>query len=255
MLILLIDLALRFRLQRPVVLGKHGGVGMVLVELPQRVADGFGAAAGLPGQPLGDFGGSAAGAGEPPGPLDDRRPLFVGQLAELRAAMHPLLVVLDETIDGALQEADPLAAVDHEPPADQAVAPPAGNGLGRDVELLGQRFHRQHPLARRVGRHAGRIGNVLDEQPQVVAGLLPGKFQIGVGLGPEVGDPVADVLVGVGPRRVQLSPAASRPASPARSSSRGRESHLLIAKLPDGRIQIVGMHGFFLHVRLQHRSV
>ena len=197
-------------------------------------------------QPLGDVGGAAAGAGQPPGALDDHRPLFVGQLAELRAAAHPLLVVLDEAIHRALQEADPLAAVHHEPPADQPLAPPAGNGLGRDVELLGQLLDRQHPLARRLGRHAGRIGNVLDEQPQVVAGLLAGQLQVGVRLGPVVGDPVADVLVGVGPAGVQFAQQPLGLRHLLEFLLAGREPHLLVAELPDGRIQIVGVHDSFL---------
>ena len=46
-LILLVDLALGLQLQRPVVVGEHGRLGMVVVELLQRVADGLGAAAGL----------------------------------------------------------------------------------------------------------------------------------------------------------------------------------------------------------------
>ena len=179
MLVLLIDLPFGVLLQRPVALGKHGRFGMVVVELLERIADGLGAAAGLSRQPLGDVGRAAAGAGQPPGPLDDHRPLLVAQLAELRAAADPLLVPLDEPVHRTLQEADPLAAVEHEPPADQPLPPPAGNGLGGDVELLGQLLDRQHPLARRLGRHVGRIRHVLDEQPQVVRGLLAASFRSG----------------------------------------------------------------------------
>ncbi len=117
---------------------------------------------------------------------------------------NALPVLFDKPLHRTLQKPDPLPAADHKPPADQAVPPPAGNGLGGDVELPGQFLDRQHPLARRFRRHPGRIGDVLDEQPQVVAGLLTGKPQIGIRFGPVVGHAVADVFVRIRPRGVQL---------------------------------------------------
>ena len=81
------------------------------------------------------------------------------------------------------KKADPLAAVEHEPPADQPLLPPARNRLGRDVELLGQLLDRQHLLAGRFGRHVGRVRQVLDEQPQIVAGLFAGQLQVGKRIG------------------------------------------------------------------------
>ena len=115
---------------------------MLLVELLERVANRLDAAARLLGQPPGDLGRAAAGLRQAPRALDDLAALVVGQLAELRAAAHALLVLRHEALDRALQEADPLAAVEHEPPADQPLLAPAGNRLGRDVELLGSALRR-----------------------------------------------------------------------------------------------------------------
>ena len=145
---------------------------MLLIELLQRVANRFDAAPHPLGHAAGHVGRAAAGTGQPPRPLDDPIALFVGQLAELRAAADALLVPGGEPVDRALQKPDSLAAVEHEPPADQPLLPPAGNRLGRDIEQLAQFFDGQHLLAGRLGRHIGRFGQVFDEQPQIVAGVF-----------------------------------------------------------------------------------
>ncbi len=241
-LILLIDLPLGFQLQRSEVVGKHGRVGMVVVELLQRVADRLRAAAGPLRQPLGDVGGAAAGAGQPPRPFDDHRPLFVAQLAELRAAAHPLLVVLHETFHRTLQETQPLPAVHHEPPADQPLPPPAGNRLGRYVEMLGQFFDGHHPLARRFRRHARCFRNVLHKQPQIVLGLLSRQLQIGVRLRTIIGDPEADILVRIDASRVEFAQQLLGLHHLLDFLLPRRKTHLLIAELPDRRIQVVVVH-------------
>ena len=141
---------------------------MLLVELPDRRADRLDAAAGPLRQPARNLRLAAAGARQPAGPVDDLLPLLVGQLAEPRTARHALLIVLHEAVDAAPQEADALAAVEHEPAAHQPQLAPPRNRLGRNVELLGQLFDREHLLADVVGRHVGRVRQILDEQPQIV---------------------------------------------------------------------------------------
>ena len=203
--VLLINLPFRFLLQRPVAIGKDRRVGMLVVELFQRVADGLRAAAGLLGEPFGHVGGATTGVGQSPSPLDDRRAILVRQLAETRAATHPLLVPFDKPIDGTLQKPHALPAVEHEPPADQSLTPPAGNGLRRYVESLGQLLDRQHPLTSRLGCHPGRLRHVLDKQPQIVCRLPPAQPEIGVRFGPIIGDSEAYILVRVRARRFQLA--------------------------------------------------
>ena len=78
-----------------------------------------------------------------------------------------------------MQKPDSLAAVEHEPPAHQPLLPPARNRLRRNIEQLAQFFDRQHLLAGRLGLDVGRFRQILDEQPQIVAGVLALDLQIG----------------------------------------------------------------------------
>ncbi len=146
---------------------------MILVELLERVANRLDAAAHAFGQAASDFGRAAAGRGQPPGALDDLISL-AHRVSWLNCAPRRTRssFASDEPIDRALQEPDSLAAVEHEPPADQPLLAPARNRLGRNLEQLAQFLDRQHLLAGRLGRHVGRVRHVLDEQPQVVAGVV-----------------------------------------------------------------------------------
>ena len=203
-MVLLVDFPPRLRAERPVIVGEDGQVRMLLVELLQRVADRLGAAAGLSRQPPGNVGGAAAGAGQALGAADDLRPLRFAQLAEMAAAAHAIRVPLHEPVHRTLQETHPLAAVHDEPPADQPQPAPAGNRLGGDAESLGQFFHGQHAFAGQGRRHVGGVGEVLDEQPQVVPRLAARELQVGIGPGAIIRDAEAEIFVGVDSPRIQF---------------------------------------------------
>src|SRR4029077_2603617 len=106
--------------------------------------------------------------------LDHVAPLFVGELAEALTAANPLGVVRDEPFDAAPQKADALSlAVEQKSPTDEALLPPAGDRLRRDVEHFAQLVDGMNRLARVFDLHIGRIGHVFDEQAQIVSQLFP----------------------------------------------------------------------------------
>ena len=187
-------------------------------------------------------------AGEPPAlrqPLRRRiimvRSVFA-QLAELAAAAHPLRVPLDKTVHRAFQKTDSLAAVHHEPPADQAQPAPAGNGLGRHIEPLGQSLDRQYVLSRRSGRHVGGVGEVLDEQPQIMPRVTARQLEVGIFAGAIIGDPVTEIFVGVCPSGIDLAQQLLGLRDLLEFLLAGSKPHLLIAEFADGWIQVVCVH-------------
>src|SRR5439155_26816588 len=100
------------------------------------------------GDAPGDLAGAAPGLRQAAGPLNHFPPLFVAELAEALAALHPLLVLVHEAVHATVQEANPLAAaVENETAADQTLLPPAGDSLGGDVEHLAELFHCMDLLA------------------------------------------------------------------------------------------------------------
>ena len=179
-------------------------VRMFQVESLERVPDRLLAAARLFGSPLGDRRGTCARLGQTPRPLDDLPALLVRQLAEPGAAANLLLVESDEAIHGTLEKAEPLAAVEQKSPADQPLLAPSGDRLRRYAELPRQLVDRQHPLAGRRGRHSCRVGQVLDEQPQIMASLFARELERGVRLVAVVRNPVTNVLAGVSPLRIEF---------------------------------------------------
>ena len=166
---------LRFR-QRAVQVRKDRQFRMLLVELPNRRANRLDATPGPLGQTARNLRLAAAGSRQASSPIDDLLSLFVGKLAEPRTASHALLIRLHEPIDAAPQKTHALAAIKHQPPAHEPQLAPTRNGLGRNVELLGQLFDREHLLADVVGCHVGGIRQILDEQPQIVPQIFAGDF-------------------------------------------------------------------------------
>jgi hypothetical protein len=179
-------------------------VRMRQVETLERVPDRLHAAARLLGNLLGDLRRRSARLGQTPRPLDNLLAPLVRQLAELGAAANPLLVVGHEAIHGTLEKADPLAAVEQNSPTDQPLPAPSGDRFRRYAELPRQLVDRQHPLAGCRGRHACRVGQVLDEQPQVMASLFTGELEVGVRLVAVIRDPMTNVLAGVRPLRIEF---------------------------------------------------
>ena len=173
---------------------------------------------------------AAAGGRQAAGPVDDVLSLLVGKLAEPRTASHALLIRLHEAVDAAPQKADALAAVEHQPPAHQAQLAPTRNGLGRNIELLGQLFDREHLLADVVGRHVGRIRQILDEQPQIVPQIVAGDFARRRLRRPITGDAEADVFVGIRLLRIDLGDQPLGSFDLLELLNARREPDLLIAK-------------------------
>ena len=141
---------------------------------------------------------AATGARQPAGPVDDLATLLVGQLAESRTASDSLVIVLHEAVHAAAQKAHALAAVKHQPPADETQLAPPRNGLRRHVELLGQLFDRQHLLADVVG--ASCRPSPTDPRRTAAdraAGRAPKSCSAAVDSGRISRDAEADVLVGI----------------------------------------------------------
>ena len=179
-------------------------VRMLPVESLERVPDRLRAAARLLGNPLGDLRRTAARLGQTPRSLDNLLALLVRQVAELGAAANPLLVVGHEAIHGTLEKAEPLAAVEQESPTDQPPPAPSGDRFRRHAELPCQLVDRQHPLAGCRGRRSRRVGQVLDEQPQIMASLFAGECEIGVRPVAVIRDPMTNVFAGVRPLRIEF---------------------------------------------------
>ncbi len=169
------------------------------VGLLEHEADGLGSSAPLPRDSADDFGGRPAGLHQSPRAMQDGFSLVRGNLAELRAAAHQIGIQGDEPIDRTLQEAESLAAVHQEAPADQAMSSPARHGLRGDVELLGQLADSDDPLARGLHGHVGGVGKILDEQRQIVLGVKAVEFYFLIRIPADPRNAIADVLVGVNP--------------------------------------------------------
>ncbi len=150
--------------------------------------DRLGRPAELPGDPPGDLREPtlAADRRHPTGPADDLVALLVGQLAEPGPPVDLVLVVGDEPPDARLQEPDLGPAVDQEPPGDQALATPAGDRPGRDVEPPADGLDRQDLLGRLLHLLLDGRREVLDEQPEVVADVVAVQHQGRRPLGAEV---------------------------------------------------------------------
>ena len=159
--------------------GEDRLLGILEIVLLERGADRLDAAARALGQPAGDLRLHGAAGGQFAGMVDELGPLLVGELAEARAALDALGVVAHEAVDARTQEAHALAAVEHEPAADEAQGPPPRNGLGRDVELPGELFDGEDLLAHGVGRELGGVGQIFDQQAQVVHQIAAGDFALG----------------------------------------------------------------------------
>ena len=218
-------------------------VRMFQVEVLERVADRLHAAARLLGSPLDDPSRRSARLGQTPCPLDNPFALLVRQPAEPGAAANPLLVEGHEAIHGTLEKAEPLAAVEQESPTDQPLPAPSGDRFRRYAELPRQLVDRQHPFAGCRGGHSGRVGQVLDEQPQIMAGLFASEREVRVRLVAVVRDPMTNVLAGVRLFWIEFVEKFLRRVRLLDLLFVRRESHLLIAKLADGWAQIVGVHG------------
>ena len=63
--------------------------------------------------------------------------------------------------------------------------------------MLGQLFDREHLLADVFDVLIGRVGQILDEQMQIVQQWLAGDLRPGERLGPIAGDAEADVLISI----------------------------------------------------------
>ena len=144
-----------------------------------------------------DFRRRTAGLHQPPRAVNDRVALFGSDLAELRPPPHLFGIQGDKAIDRTLQKSHPLAPAHDKAAADQTEPAPAGHSLRRDIEFLGQLVNRDDPLAGRVRRHVRGIGEVLDEQQQIVLGIEAVEFYLLVGFPANVRNPVADVFVGI----------------------------------------------------------
>ena len=164
-------------------------------------------------------------------------------MAEPRTADHALLVVLHEAVDARTQEADSLAAVEHQPAAHQPQLAPTRNRLGRHVELLGQLFHREHLLADVLDLLLGRVGKILDEQMQVVQQILARNLRPGIGVRPIAGDPEADVFVGIDLLRIDLADQTLRDLNLLQTLVGRREPDLLIAKIAQNWAMVSSLHG------------
>jgi hypothetical protein len=73
--------------------------------------------------------------------------LLLRQLAEATAAIDPQGIVANKSLDGARKKANASAATDEMSFGDEPMIPPAGNGLGGDVEAIRQVFDRQDVVA------------------------------------------------------------------------------------------------------------
>ena len=67
-------------------------------------------------------------------------------------------------------------------------------------------------------------------------------FRLANESGPEIGDPVAQIIVGIGPLGFDFGQQLLRPIDLLHFLLAGRKANLLIAKLPDDGVQIIGVH-------------
>ena len=182
------------------------------------------------------FLGQSAGVG------DQFAALLVGQLAEPSAALNAALVRADEAVDAAPQEADTLAPVEKQLAADEARLAPAGDCLGRDVELLGQIVDGQHLLADGVGRQVDRVAEVLDQQPQVVDQVGAGRLRA-LGADPAAAaDAGHDAVDRVVPLRLELANRLLNVLHPAHTLVGARPADLLAAELVDRVDSVSALH-------------
>ena len=158
-----------------------------------------------------------------------------------RAALDALGVVAHEPVDARTQEAHALAAVEHQPPADKAQGSPPRNGLGRDVELLGQLFDREHLLAHGVGGQLGGVGQIFHQQAQVMHQIFAGNLAVGGARSSPSRCSSTWSCGSAGRRRRWRSAAQRRRCAPA--AVRGSVLVLVIAQLSYPRISVVNMHG------------
>ena len=114
--------------------------------------------------------------------------------------------------------------------------------LVETLKLPAQFFDRQHALAGRLGRHVGRVGKVFDEQPQIVSRLVARDLEVRKRLRAIVGDPEAEILVGVDPLAIQFGNQPLGPLHLLELLLARREANLLITQLLDDRAKIIGMH-------------
>ena len=141
-------------------------------------ADRFDATTGPLGQLASNLRLACPGLGHLAGPIDELFALLVGQLAEPGTPLDTLGIVLDKPIDAAAEKADPLAAVEHQAAAHEPQGSPARNRLGRDVELLRQFLDREDLLADGISVELDRVGQVFDQQPQIVQQVRAGNLTV-----------------------------------------------------------------------------
>ena len=75
-----------------------------------------------------------------------------------------------------------------------------------------------------------------------MARLMARQLQVGIGPGPIIGDPVAEIFVGVCPSGFHLAQQLLGLRDLLEFLLAGRKPHLLIAELPNGWIQVVCVH-------------
>ena len=97
-------------------------------------------------------------------------------------------------------------------------------------------------LAGRSGRHIGGVGEVFDEQPQIMPRLTARQLQVGIFAGAIVGDSVAEIFVGVCPTGIDLAQQLLGLRNLLEFLLPRSKPHLLIAEFPDSWIQVVCVH-------------
>jgi len=218
---------------------EHGRFGMMPIEVFQRVTNRLDGTAGAAGNAPADLGRAGPRAGQPPGTRDDLVAFDVAHLGKLCAALDVAGMPRHKPLHRRFEEADPLAVPEHEAAAHQPAVPPPIDRLCRDLETLADVFDGQNLLGQALGLDVGAVGEILDEEAQIMRGIFAGDQQIRVHFRTIRGDPLAQILVTVILREIELFQKQLCLVDLLEPRVARRVPHLLFFQLPNCRILVV----------------
>ena len=191
--------------QHVALIGKHGHIWELSIEVLNRVANGLRAAIDFQGNGTGYFGKIGTGCGNATGTIDNVVSLGLANLAKPFTAFDPLLVLVNESIYARVQEPNPLASFGQETTRNQPLISPSRNGLRRHVEHFAKILDGMNRLFGFFYAKVHRIGNVFDEESKIVDRVITFNQTVTGPVRTNLGYPEKEEVVGVVLARIQFA--------------------------------------------------
>jgi hypothetical protein len=213
--------------------GEDGHGWIFAIEILDRVTDRLDTSVNFLGNVPNDFGQICTLGSESAGTIDDVIALCIRHLTETLSSLDADFVEVYEAFDTGMKKPNAFSPFGNKPPRYKPLISPTGNRLGRHVEKLAQILDGVNRFGSFFETKIHRIGDILDEQSQVMLRIVPLDQAHAARLGTNFSDAIEEEVEWIFLRPIEFREKLLGAVGLFKSFASGSKSNLLVSQFSD----------------------